>query len=121
MNIPGLLLKRSPNLKRTKIVARLFATAAEDKIEIPKRIPRGPTDILRALESTIARDSTAPHYKFHDDPYLMPMSNAAKRTFAMAQEAGRKAAHWVRSEHPELFNHRESDPPIEAFFSKNGL
>lgn len=118
MNIPGLLLKRSPNLKRTKIVARLFATAAEEKIEIPKRIPRGPTDILRALESTISRDSTAPHYKYHDDPYLMPMSNAAKRTFAMAQEAGRKAAHWVRSEHPELFNHRESDPPIEAFFPK---
>lgn len=31
---------------------------------------------------------------------------------------GRKAAHWVRSENPELFNHRECDPPIESFFPK---
>lgn len=29
---------------------------------------------------------------------------------------GRKAAHWVRSEHPDLFNHRECDPPVEMFF-----
>lgn len=31
---------------------------------------------------------------------------------------GRKAAHWVRSENPELFNHKECDPPIESFFPK---
>lgn len=46
------------------------------------------------------------------------MSNTGKRTFALAQEAGRKAAHWIRSEHSELFQHKECDPPIEAFFPK---
>jgi pentatricopeptide repeat domain-containing protein 3 len=92
-----------------------FSTDVEEKIEIPRRIPRGPTDILRALESTVGRDPTAAHYKYHDDPYLIPLSNNGKRTFAMAQEAGRKAAHWVRRQHPDLFQHKEADPMIEAF------
>lgn len=52
------------------------------------RINRGPTDILRALESTIKSDPTAAHYKYHDDPYLLPLNNLAKRSYAMAQEAG---------------------------------
>lgn len=46
------------------------------------------------------------------------MSNTGKRAFAMAQEAGRKAAQWVRAEHPELFQHREADPPIPSFYPK---
>lgn len=93
----------------------LFSTNV-DKIEIPKRIPRGPTDILKALERTVGRDPTAAHFKYHDDPYLIPKSNIGKRTFALAQEAGRKAAHWVRQQHPDLFQHREADPPVEKFF-----
>lgn len=64
-----------------------FCTKPKE-IVIPKRIPRGPTDILQALASTVKIDPTAPHYKYHDDPYLIPMSNIGKRTFAMAQEAG---------------------------------
>ncbi|XP_030371192.1 protein PTCD3 homolog, mitochondrial [Scaptodrosophila lebanonensis] len=89
--------------------------SAEERIEIPKRIERSPTDILQALASTVGRDPTAPHYKYHDDPYLIPMSNAAKRTFAMSQEAGRKAASWIKEEHRELFMHEEAQPPIEKF------
>ncbi|XP_066247105.1 small ribosomal subunit protein mS39 [Euwallacea similis] len=115
MNIQGVFLQR---LKRAHLLTRLFTTAKEERIEIPIRIHRGPTDILRALESTIKQDPTAAHYKYHDDPYLIPNNNIAKRSYAMAQEAGRKAAHWVRSENPELFNHRECDPPIESFFPK---
>lgn len=79
------------------------STAAGDKIEIPRKIQRSPTDILYALSATVGTDSTAAHYKFHDDPYLIPMSNISKRSFAMAQEAGRKAAKWIRQEHKELF------------------
>lgn len=97
---------------------KLYSTNAEERIEIPREIPRGPTDILRALESTITRDPTAAHYKYHDDPYLIPMSNVGKRAFAMAQEAGRKAAQWVRKENPHLFNHREADPIIEKFLPR---
>lgn len=77
--------------------------ASEDRIEIPNRVQRSPTDILNALASTVGRDPTAPHYKYHDDPYLIPMSNVGKRTFAMAQEAGRKAAKFIREEHRDVF------------------
>ena len=38
-----------------------------------------------------------------------------KRTYALAQEAGRKAATWIKQEHPDLFNHRHAEPFIEAF------
>jgi pentatricopeptide repeat domain-containing protein 3 len=81
-------------------------TAAHEKIVIPKRIPRSPTDILNALSKTVGHDFTAPHYKFHDDPYLIPTSNMSKRTFAMAQEAGRKAAKWIKQENSKLFQVR---------------
>lgn len=85
---------------------RSFASAVttnEEQIEIPNRIERSSTDILRALSNTVGRDFTAPHYKYHDDPFLIPMSNIGKRTFAMAQESGRKSAKWVRQEHSFLF------------------
>jgi len=104
---------------------------------IPKRIPRGPTDILevfqnsvillsnsylkpiilffQALASTVKRDHTAAHYKFHDDPFLIPSSNTSKRSFALAKEAGRKAAMWIKEQHGELFQHRNAAPYIEAF------
>ncbi|XP_063930693.1 small ribosomal subunit protein mS39 [Zophobas morio] len=115
MNISKTLLRRG--LPQANITSNILLSTAtiDDKIEIPKRIPRGPTDILRALESTVGRDPTAAHYKYHDDPYLIPLSSSGKRIFAMAQEAGRKAAHWVRQEHADLFQHREADPVIEAF------
>jgi pentatricopeptide repeat domain-containing protein 3 len=36
----------------------------EEEIVIPPRIERGPTDILRALASTVGTDFTAPHYRY---------------------------------------------------------
>jgi hypothetical protein len=36
----------------------------EEEIVIPTRIERGPTDILRALASTVGTDFTAPHYRY---------------------------------------------------------
>lgn len=80
-----------------------FYSANADKIIIPTKIQRSPTDILLALSSTVNKDPTAAHYKFHDDPYLIPSSNIGKRTFAMAQEAGRKSAKWIRQENSKLF------------------
>ncbi|XP_054739891.1 protein PTCD3 homolog, mitochondrial [Anastrepha obliqua] len=93
-------------------------SAAEDRIKIPNRIQRSPTDILNALASTVGRDPTAPHYKYHDDPYLIPVSNVGKRTFALTQEAGRKAARFIREEHRDVFQHQEAQPPIAAFAPK---
>lgn len=111
-NVNVRLIKTSTN------VAASSPTPRKEQIVIPNRIPRTPTDILHALSSTVGRDPTAPHYKFHDDPYLIPMSNVSKRTFAMAQESGRKAAKWIKEQHRELFQHQEAQPAIEAFAPK---
>lgn len=70
--------------------------------------------LLQALASTIKRDPTAPHYKFHDDPYLIPTSNKAKRVYALSQESGRKTAMWIKQQHPELFQHKVAEPPIQV-------
>ncbi|XP_060867509.1 small ribosomal subunit protein mS39 [Metopolophium dirhodum] len=88
------------------------------KIDIPKYINRSSTDILKAISSTIQRDPTAAHFKYHDDPYLIPVSNFQKRAYALSQESGRKSAHWILNQHPELFNHKVAFPPIEKFFPK---
>lgn len=72
-------------------------------IEIPAYIKRGPTDILRALSQTVGIDHTAAHFKYHDDPYLIPTSNSNKKIFALAAESGRKAAKWIKQEHADLF------------------
>lgn len=109
---------------RITAVSRLFSTnqrqlqsAATDseKIVVPRRIERSPTDVLNALSGTVGFDPTAAHYKYHDDPYLIPTSNVAKKTYAMAQEAGRKAALWIRQENAKLFQHKEAAPAVPAF------
>ncbi|XP_075223114.1 small ribosomal subunit protein mS39 [Lycorma delicatula] len=100
------------------VLSRNYATESEGEIAIPKRIQRSPTDILRALSSTVNRDPTAPHYKYHDDPFLIPASNYAKRSFALAQESGKKAAKWILQEHADLFQHKVADPFIEVFAPK---
>ena len=81
--------------------------SGNEEIEIPNRIHRSPTDILKALSQTVGYDPTAAHYKYHDDPFLIPMSNIGKRTFAMAQESGRKSAKWIRQENSKLFQVRD--------------
>lgn len=130
-----MLLSRPIN-KFTRLRCQLFSTSAKsflnttsttnktsvdktsERIEIPNRIPRSSTDILLALSSTVKPDPTAAHFKYHDDPYLMPMSNVTKRTFAVAQEAGRKAAKWIKNEHGQFFMHQEAQPSVEAFAPK---
>ncbi|CAH2237241.1 jg11211 [Pararge aegeria aegeria] len=89
------------------------AGKSSDGISPPPRISRSPTDILQALAATVGTDPTAAHYKYHDDPYLIPQSNYRKRAYALSAEAGRKAAAWIRDEHAELFTMREWDPPMK--------
>ena len=66
------------------------------------------------MENTIHRDPTAPHYKYMDDPYLIPISNFEKRSYALAKESGRKAAMWIRQQHADFFQHKNADPFIEV-------
>lgn len=75
----------------------------DPEIKIPAYVPRGPTDILRALSQTVGIDHTSAHFKYHDDPFLIPTSNSNKRIFALAAESGRKAAKWIKQEHADLF------------------
>ncbi|XP_023938171.2 protein PTCD3 homolog, mitochondrial [Bicyclus anynana] len=89
------------------------AARSSDGISPPPRIARSPTDILQALAATVGTDPSAAHYKYHDDPYLIPQSNYRKRSYALSAEAGRKAAAWIRDEHAELFTMREWDPPMK--------
>lgn len=52
-------------------------------------------------------------FRYHDDPFLIPLSNFRKRSYALSAEAGRKAAAWIRDEHADLFTTREWDPPMK--------
>lgn len=74
------------------------------RIVIPKKIKRGPTDLLYTLSKTVGRDPTAAHYKYHDDPFLMPMSLFSREQYALAQESGKQTAKWIKQEHAKLFN-----------------
>lgn len=98
-------LSKLRNQLKTLVLSVHNSSTATDttKIVIPKRIDRSPTDILYTLSSTVGTDPTAAHYKFHDDPFLIPASDSKKYNYALAQEAGRKAAEWIREEHRDLF------------------
>lgn len=74
------------------------------RIVIPKKIDRGPTDLLYTLSKTVGRDPTAAHYKYQDDPYLIPTSLYNREQFALSQESGKQTAKWIKQEHAKLFN-----------------
>lgn len=80
------------------------SSSEKHRIVIPKKINRGPTDLLYTLSKTVGKDRTAAHYKYHDDPYLMPTSLYSREQFALSQEAGKQAAKWIKSEHADLYN-----------------
>jgi len=121
MLVASCVLRSSPPRLSPSCTCSLFTTprssATSPAIVIPPRVERGPTAVLEALAATVGRDDTAPHYKFHDDPWLTPYKSLAKRDFSLAKEAGRKAARYVLNKHPDLFHHNRiyAEPPITAF------
>lgn len=76
------------------------------RIVIPKKINRSPTDLLYTLSATVGRDPTAAHFKYQDDPYLTPLSYVNREKYALSQESGVRTARWIISNHSELFNVR---------------
>lgn len=80
------------------------SSSENQRIVIPKRIKRGPTDVLYTLSKTIGKDPTAAHYKYHDDPYLTPVSLFSREQYALSYESGKQTAQWVKQQHAELFN-----------------
>ncbi|XP_031630265.1 protein PTCD3 homolog, mitochondrial [Contarinia nasturtii] len=87
-------------------------------IVIPKKINRSPTDLLYTLSKTVGRDPTSSHYKFHDDPYLTPVSYTMREKYALSQESGKRTAKWFVEQHSEYFNGKDAQPQIEAFMPK---
>ncbi|XP_029645516.1 protein PTCD3 homolog, mitochondrial [Octopus sinensis] len=85
------------------------------KIVIPKRIKRGPTDILDALSQTVGKDYTAPAYRYIDDPYLIPTSTYAKRIYALSKASGRKTANYMLQKFPKNFSHNPAVPHVPSF------
>lgn len=84
-----------------------------ERIILPKKINRRPTDLLYTLSRTVGRDPTAPHYRYHDDPYLAPTSIYAKEQYALSQESGKRTAQWIRQQHADLFDVIFSLPHIQ--------
>lgn len=86
-----------------------------EEIVIPKRIKRGPTDILKALSSTVGKDYTAPRYWFIDDPYLIPTSSQQKRACVLAEASGKKTARYMMQKFPQNFVHNPAIPNVPGF------
>ncbi|XP_041368606.1 protein PTCD3 homolog, mitochondrial-like [Gigantopelta aegis] len=88
-----------------------------DTIVIPRRKKRDSLSILKALASTVGTDHHAPHYKFIDDPYLIPTSSAQKRNFALSKASGKKAARYIIDHYSDFFPEGTEKPVIEAYRS----
>lgn len=139
--LPQAFKTRLISLKTCRCSSSSAASPKKVKIEIPipDRIERGPTDILKALASTIKRvnfipfhpkivslkriidkqDMTAAHYKYMDDPFFIPQSNLNKRSFALSKESGRRAARYFLDKYPHLFYRDDAEPKIAAFSYKD--
>lgn len=90
----------------TVAAAKKTTESANDQqqIVIPKKINRGPTDLLYTLSKTVGRDPTAAHYKYLDDPYLIPTSLYNRDQYALSKESGKQTAQWIKQQHAKLFN-----------------
>lgn len=102
-------------LQSTVSIQRLFCTSTTKVINIPQRIERGPTDILKALASVVGRDPTASSYCFIDDPALEPLGVFQKRSYAISREQGRRAAKYFLQNYPQLFYRNDAEPKIAAY------
>lgn len=92
------------------------STDGSEQIVIPKKIDRGPADLLYTLSKTVGKDPTGAHYKFHDDPYLMPTSLFNREQYALSLESGKQAAQWIKREHAALFNVSKHEILTHLFF-----
>ena len=81
---------------------------------------RRSTEFSRAIGGCLKRDFTAPDYKFHDDPFLIPYNSMQKRDYLLSKQGGKRAARYVLNQHPELFNKNliEMDPVIKRLLPK---
>lgn len=91
--------------------SRLIKTA----IKIPTRIERSPTDLLKALSSTVKHVPGQPKFSHPDDPYLLPARPTEEKLFTLSRLSGIKTAQFIFNKHPELFLSDDSEPKVESF------
>lgn len=91
------------------------ARLAKEAIKIPNRIERGPTDILKALASTIKYLPGEPSPFLQDDPYLLPTKPFESKLYIISKLSGIKTARFILHKYPELFFRDDAEPKIEAY------
>ena len=76
--------------------------------------------IFRAIGGCIKRDFTAPDYKFHDDPFLIPYNVVQKKDYLLSKQSGKRAARYVLNQHGDLFNKNliEMEPKIKSLLPR---
>uniref|UniRef100_A0A7E4VQQ0 PPR_long domain-containing protein n=1 Tax=Panagrellus redivivus TaxID=6233 RepID=A0A7E4VQQ0_PANRE len=101
---------------RRSVVCRLAAeVASKPTVTIPHAIKRSPLDLLKALNSTVGTDKTAPHFAFIDDPTTIPSTAGQKRSYFLAKELGKRAARQLAEEWPTLMAFDRDLPRLPAF------
>lgn len=88
---------------------------AKAAIKIPMRIERGPTDILRALASTVNHLPKEPSVILADDMFLIPRRPLDTSNYILSKLSGKRAARFIFNKNPELFFRDQAEPKIEAF------
>lgn len=88
---------------------------ASTSLRIPKRIDRGPTDILQALSSTLKYIPKEPAPVLQDDPYLLPIRPGDKKFYILSKLNGKKTAKFLLNKHPEFFYRDDAEPKVAAF------
>ncbi|XP_044303344.1 pentatricopeptide repeat domain-containing protein 3, mitochondrial isoform X1 [Varanus komodoensis] len=84
---------------------------AEESIR-PRKKTWDKLAVLQALASTVNRDTTAAHFMFQDDPYLIPRTSTDFRIFSLSKESGKNAAKYIVETHPNFFEKDIAEPHI---------
>lgn len=106
--------------RRQSLAAKPSTAKQSQEVVIPLRKKRDELSVLRALASTVQRDTGAPSYTFIDDPNLMPLSKLEQRLFAFSKASGQKAAQYVLHRYPQNFANDPAEPQIEALMPPTG-
>ncbi|XP_007439313.2 pentatricopeptide repeat domain-containing protein 3, mitochondrial [Python bivittatus] len=86
----------------------------EESIFLPRKKNWDKSAVLQTLASTVNRDITAVHYRFQDDPYLIPRNSLEHHFFSMSKASGQNAAKHIINTHPEFFEKDYAEPHIQC-------
>ncbi|XP_043561674.1 pentatricopeptide repeat domain-containing protein 3, mitochondrial [Chiloscyllium plagiosum] len=87
-------------------------TGFTEEIVIPRKKTWDKLAVLQTLAATVNRDHTAAHYRFQDDPYLIPRTSPEFRLYSLSQESGCNAAKYIVNTYPHLFQKDIAEPSI---------